>query len=225
MFHSIVCTLLLLTGNPPVLSELRAAGQGEPAIQAPAPQVPFHVPSFPNVSCPIMGKPASTKLFTDTDSGRIYICCKRCVKDIQAAPAVAYRSAYPADTKVDNKVCPVSGAQITKDSPTVTLQGFTFFVAGPADVAKAREQSQAILAKLHDPKLVDLRNTTCPVSGAAVERNNIVVIDGTIVHLSSGKQLEEVAKDPLRILKQAQAIRAKELSDVGAQKPGESTPK
>jgi len=176
------------------------------AQRAPAVSTPI----YPNASCPIMGKPISTRLYTDTEKGRIWICCKGCVKDILADVATAYRTAYPADKKLENKLCPVSGLQIEKDAPTVVLQGFQFYVRGKAEVALAREQAQIVLAKLNDPKLVDLENQTCPVTGEAAAKNTFVVIAGTIVRLASAKAAEEAAKDPAKVLAKAKELRAKE---------------
>jgi hypothetical protein len=182
-------------------------------------------PIFPNPSCPIMGKPVSTKLFAETEKGRIYICCKSCVKDILADVPTAYRTAYPTDKKAENKICPVTGGDITKESPTVVLQGFEFFVRAKEDVAKAREHAQIVLTKLHDPKLVDLENKTCPVTGEPTAKNTFVVIEGTIVRLSSPKLLEEVAKDPAKVLRKAKEIRAKEGQEKAAGESGSGAKK
>lgn len=197
--HTFLALILLLA---PARQEKSSA----PIAQATTASTPIYA----NASCPIMGKPVSTKLFAETDKGRIYICCKGCVKDILADVPTAYRTAYPSDKKVANKICPVSGGAITKDSPTVVLQGFEFFVRGKEDVRAAQENSQVILAKLNDPKLVDFDNKTCPVTGEPVVKNAFVVIDGTIVRLSSAKLFEEVAKDPAKVLAKAKEIRAKE---------------
>ena len=206
--HSFLAIALLLS---PAWQEK----QPPPAPQqAPAASTPL----YPNPSCPIMGKPVSTKLFAETEKGRIFICCKSCVKDIMADVPTAYRTAYPTDKKVENKACPVTGGEITKDSPTVVLQGFEFFVRAQADIRTARENSQTVLAKLNDPKLVDLENQSCPVTGEATARNTFVVIEGTIVRLSSTKVLEEVAKDPTKILTKAKEIRAKEEKEKAARK-------
>lgn len=182
--------------------------------QQPAPSVPqtpaVSSPLYPNASCPIMGKPISTKLLAETENGRIYVCCKGCIKDILADVPTAYRTAYPSDKKVANKICPVTGGEIAVDSPTVVLQGFEFFVRNKDDVRLARENSQIVLAKLNDPKLADLANQTCPVSGEVVARNAFVVIEGTIVRLSSAKLFEEIAMDPAKVLSKAKEIRAKE---------------
>lgn len=185
--------------------------KGEPQASDAAKTVSIAAPIYPNASCPIMGKPVSTKLFADTDKGRIYVCCKSCVKDILADVATAYRTAYPTNKVVENKICPVSGGAITKDSPTVVLQGFTFFVRGPQDVAPAREHAQIVLAKLNDPTLVDLENETCPVTGEPVAKNTFVVIEKTIVRLASVRNLDEISKDPAKVLKKAREIRAKEV--------------
>ena len=192
--------ILLLT---PVTQDKTSAPVAQPTPTA-------STPSYPNASCPIMGKPVSTKLFAEADKGRIYICCKGCVKDILADVPTAYRTAFPSDTKVANKVCPVTGGEITKDSPTVVLQGFEFSVRGKAEVAVAREQAQIVLAKLHEPRLVDLENETCPVTGEKAAKNSFVVIQGTIVRLASPKAADEAAQDPAKILAKAKEARARE---------------
>ena len=193
-----------------------ALGQDKPPAPVAQSSSPVGAPIYPNPSCPIMGKPVSTKLFAETEKGRIYICCKGCVKDILADVAVAYRTAYPTDKKVANKICPVTGGEITKDSPTVVLQGFEFFVRNKEAIRAAQENSQVVLAKLNDPKLVDLDNKICPVTGEAVVRNTFVVIDGTIVRLSSPKLFEEIAKDPAKALAKGKDIRAKEEKEKAA---------
>lgn len=203
--------ILLLT---PVTQDKTSAPVAQPTPTA-------STPSYPNASCPIMGKPVSTKLFAEADKGRIYICCKGCVKDILADVPTAYRTAFPSDKKVANKVCPVTGGEITKDSPTVVLQGFEFFVRSKEQVRPAQENSQVVLAKLNDPKLVDLDNKTCPVTGEAVAKNTFVVIDSTIVRLSSAKLLDEIAKDPAKVLAKAKEIHAKEQKEEKERKDGQ----
>ena len=140
------------------------------------------------------------------------------MKDILDDVEVAYRTAYPTDKKVENKICPVTGGEIVKDSPKTVLQGFEFFVRGKEDVPKAREHSQVVLAKLNNPKLVDLDNKTCPVTGEATVKNTFVVIEGTMVRLSSAKLLDEITKDPAKVLSKAKEIRAKEEKEKAAGK-------
>lgn len=202
-----------------------AMGQEKQAPVPPKATPTIATPIYPNASCPIMGKPVSTKLFAETEKGRIYICCKSCVKDILDDVPVAYRTAFPTDKKTENKICPLTGGEITKDSPTVALQGFQFFVRRQEDVPKARENSQIVLAKLNDPKLVDLANKTCPVTGEPTVKNTFVVIDGTIVRLSSAKLLDEIANDPFKVLSKAKEIAAKEEKEKAAGKPQGETKK
>lgn len=175
------------------------------ALTAPT-HVSVQPPIYANTSCPIMGKPVSTRIFAETAKGRIFVCCKSCVPDILENVDVAYRTAYPANKRVANSKCPVTGAEISKDSPTVVLQGFEFSVKDSAAAALAREESQVVLAKLNDPKLVDLANKKCPVTGSAVTRNAFAVIDGYIVRLSSQKCIEEVEKDPAKVLAKAKEL-------------------
>ncbi|MFN0241379.1 MAG: hypothetical protein ACKVWV_00645 [Planctomycetota bacterium] len=179
------------------------------------------VPIYANPSCPIMGKPVSTRLFAETEKGRIYVCCKSCIKDIFDDLDPAYRTAFPTNKKIENTKCPVSGKEIKTDSPTVVLQGFEFFVADSVAVRRAREESQIVLAKLNDPKLTDLANSTCPVTGEATVKNAFVVIDGHLVRLSSPKLIEEIEKDPAKVLAKAKELRAKEEKERDAAGTGE----
>ncbi len=190
------------------------------APQATTPQADaVVVPSSPNTTCPIMGKPISMRLFTDTKYGRIYICCKACVKDIQADVEHAYKTAYPTTEKIENKVCPVTGGAITKDAVRVELQGHDFLVADKAAAAVASDDAQATLAKLLDPKLVDVGNRACPVTGEAVAKNVIAVMEGRIVRFASPKAIEEARKAPKKTLAKALELRAQEERERAAADP------
>jgi hypothetical protein len=178
-----------------------------PATAAPS---PVSVPTYPNTTCPIMGKPISTKLYTDIDYGRIYICCKACIKDIRADPETAYKAAYPTKEAIQNTVCPITGKEIQKGASRAELQGREFAVCSADCVALARADAQVVLAKLADPRLVDVGNKTCPVTGEPVAANAFCVVDGHVVRLSSTKVLEDVAKDPAKALGRAKEIRKRQ---------------
>lgn len=184
--------------------------------QTPAstPQPAVIVPVFNNTSCPIMGKPVSTKLFVDTPKGRIYMCCKSCIQDIRDDVDGAHASAYPLVQKIANAVCPVTGTQLDpKQARTMVLQGYEFSVASEDAVARARENAQVTLVRLTHPEAIDLQNGLCPVSGEPAEKNTIVVIGDTIVHLSSRQCIPLVQSAPQRFLDRAKELRAKELHD------------
>jgi hypothetical protein len=203
--------LLLLCASAPLRAAPRQADARKPA-PATAEVV---VPAWPNPTCPVMGKPISTRLHTDTKHGRIYICCKACVKDIQADVESHYKASYPTTTKVENAICPVTGRALAgegapKEPVVVLLQGREFKVADKEAAALASDDAQATLAKLLDPKLVDVKNATCPVTGEAVAKNTIVVHDGRIVRLSSLRVLDEYKKDAAKSLGKALEIRARQ---------------
>ncbi len=204
VFHPILVLIVFASIFVPT-----SAAQQKPSGDAVTAQseVAVSVPLYANPSCPIMGKPVSTTLFADTAKGRIYVCCKGCIKDIHADVETAYRTAFPADKKIVNTICPVTGKEITKDSPAIVLQGFEFSVHDAAAARLAVEESPIVIAKLNDPKLVDLANKTCPVTGEAIVKNAFVVIDGQIVRLSSPRLVEEVQKDPAKVLAKAKELR------------------
>jgi uncharacterized protein (UPF0212 family) len=171
------------------------------------------IPMYPNATCPIMGKPISTRLYVDTEKGRIWVCCKSCNKEILADVPKAHQTAYPKITKLANELCPVTGKKIEKDSPRVTLQGFEFSVANKEAATAAAGDVQVVLAKLNDKELVDLGNTTCPVTGEAVGKNAFVVIGKTIVRVSAPKVLEEVKKGPAKVLEKARELKSRQPAD------------
>lgn len=213
--------ILFVAGLALAVAPLSPANQDSTPIPAPAVQTveAVQVPAFPNTTCPVMAKPISTRLYTDTKFGRIYICCKACVKDIQADVEHTYRTAYPTTEKLENKTCPVTGKAITKDAARVELQGRDFLVADKAAAVVALDDAQATLAKLADPKLVDVGNATCPTTGEPVARNTIALIDGHIVRFATVKAIEAAKTDAKVTLAKARELRAKEDRERGEKSP------
>ena len=192
-------------------------------ISGPRGDLEVSVPTFPNASCPVMGKPISQKLFVDTDFGRVYVCCKGCNKKVAADPAAAAKSAYPKVVKVGNKHSPVSGKAIdpaAKTPVTITLQGREIALASADELAAAKAAPQLVLAKSADEKLVDVGNALCPLTGEAVDPNDFVVIDGRLVHLAASASLDDVKKDPKSVLEKALAQKPSEPSEKSEKKGG-----
>ncbi len=161
------------------------------------------VPTYPNVNCPVMGKPASTKVFVDTIYGRVYLCCASCNKKVRQDPEGTYKAAYPKTTQAKNTVCPVSGDAIEAGSPTVKLQGYEINLCCKDCVKPAQDDAQVVLAKALNPKLKDVGNTTCPISGKPVVKNAFIVIGDEIVHLSASTCVQDAEKVPAETLKKA----------------------
>ncbi len=179
------------------------------APQDPAPPE-VRVPLYPNAACPIMGKPISTKLYAETDHGRIWVCCKSCIVDILADVPTAHASAWPTVEKRTNELCPVTGKAILEDSPRVVLQGYEFSVLDAKALVRARADHQATLARLLEPALEDVGNATCPVTDQPVVANQIVVIGTAIVRVSDARALEPIQADPAGVLAKARRLRAEE---------------
>lgn len=187
---------------PLVLGSVLA--QAEPAPTPPAsPGLRVEVPTFPNPTCPIMGKKVSMPLFVDTDAGRFYICCKPCIKKILADVPAATKTAYPTTKELDNKLCPVSGEPIGDDAVAVMLQGYSFRVCCAACVATARADSQITLTKLLREGVVDVGNTVSPDSGEPVAKNQFVLVGNSIVRLASAKSVDSIEKQPAKMLQKA----------------------
>ena len=187
------------------------------AAQSPSPsEPPVRVPTFPNSTCPIMGKKVSTKLFIDIEYGRVYICCKGCDKKILRAPELAYKTAFPSSEKIDNTVCPVSGLPIGEDAVAVSLQGVEFRVAAAEHATAAIADAQIVLNKLKNPALVDVGNRVCPISGAPAQANAFAIIGKHLVRLASPEHLAAVEKAPAATLKKAQQLARSEAKPVPA---------
>jgi hypothetical protein len=195
MLHLLIVAALFT----PVL----AISDGAPAAANVQNLASARVPTHPNASCPIMGKPISLKLHTDTPRGRIWVCCKSCIADIHADVELAYRTAYPTERTVESETCPVTGKPLNADSPQVALQGLRFRVFDAAAAKQAVAESQIVVARLLEPKLVDVANALCPIDGKPTSANAFVVIDGRIVRLSTPKHVEQAAKTPAQTLQRA----------------------
>lgn len=201
----LIAATLFSTPSAPFAALAANAGVAQAPTQAAAQAAAVRVPVHPNSTCPIMGKPISLKLFTDTELGRIWVCCKGCIADIQDDVQLAYRSAYPTVREIEAQKCPVTGRELREPSPFVELQGLRFRVFDHAAAQVARTHSQRTLARVLEPHLVEVGNAVCPIDGKPVSPNAIAVIEGRIVGLSSPKHVEELSKDPAGALKRALA--------------------
>lgn len=189
----------------PLLSALMALPL---AAQDPPAPPRAEVPTFPNPTCPIMGKKVSMPLFVDTDLGRFYVCCKPCYKKVLADVPAAHKTAYPVVQEVANPTCPVSGEPIGPEAVAVVLQGYSFKVCCDGCVPAARQHSQVTLTRITRPRSIDVGNRTCPLTGAEVVPNAFVVVDDAIVHLAAARLAEQAGKDPAAVLAKARQIAA-----------------
>jgi hypothetical protein len=223
--------LVLLVGV-----SLPAAADDAPAAPAPAaPATPTEpaptepaapavtVPTYPNTTCPIMGKAASKAMFADTIHGRIYVCCPPCIAKILKDPERAYAAAYPVAKKAGNSVCPITDKALAADAVTVVLQGYEVGVCATC-AKQAQENSQIVLAKALDSKIVEIRNRTCPITNQPVATNAFCVIGNELVHLSDPKAVEEVKKDPVKALQAAKDIVARQDAAAAAAAPAPGQP-
>lgn len=183
--------------------ETRKGAAAKPESKPEAKPAPALVtPRFPNANCPIMHKPASEALYLDTAEGRIYVCCLPCIDEVRGDVSAAAREAWPATQQVENRLCPVTGKPVPENAPKLKLQGYEFSLCSQGCVERARQNSQATLARLMTPGLTDLRNERCPLTREPVV-NEVCVIESTLIHLSSSDCLEHIASQPREVLNRA----------------------
>jgi hypothetical protein len=214
-------TLLLAAAAVGALVVSGPARADEPAKPAPPPPV-VSVPTYANASCPIMGKPASKVLYTDTDWGRVYVCCAPCMKKIQQDPQRAAQAAYPVVKKAGNVLDPVTNQPVGDKPYLIVLQGWEIALSSEDNAKTARADSQITLAKALDPAVVEVGNHTDPLTGRPVVANAFVLLDKNLVRLSGPDGVAEVKKDPQKALDAARKIAAKEAEERAKAK--ETTP-
>lgn len=197
-----ISRLLLLACLLPIAS-LLAQTPTEPKTP-PEPRV--EVPTWPNATCPIMGKKVSLPLFVDTERGRFYVCCKPCFKKILANVDAAYRTAFPVVRELQISTCPVSGKPIGDAPVTMQLQGYSFRLCGEACRSTAVADAQVILARLLHANLREVGNQTCPVTDQPVQPNHFVLVDDHLIRLADAGQVAAVRKAPAAMLAKAKEL-------------------
>ena len=173
------------------------------------------VPTYPNPTCPIMGKPISDILYTEVEQGRIYLCCPPCAKKVKVDPKRAYDAAYPTTKAAGNKVCPVTGKALKADAPTVLMQGITFGLCSECCKDTVKANPQVALVKAMDPGVTDVANLKCPITGEPVAKNVFCLVGKDLVRLSTPACVDEVKKDPAAALKKAKDDAAKAKKAAG----------
>jgi hypothetical protein len=205
----VAAVIAVLASSSPALAEESAPAPAPGAPQQPTAPV-VAVPTFENKTCPIMAKPSSKALFTDTaEHGRVYVCCMPCVPRILKDQDRAYAAAYPNPKKVENTVDPLTGEALGPDAATVSLQGYEIRVA-PKNVKSAQANAQIVLTKALRPKVVDIRNLTSPVSGKPVAANVFVLVDDDMIRLAAPAEVDVVKRDPEKARKAAKEIAARQ---------------
>lgn len=81
------------------------------------------------VSCPVSGKPADPKVFTELDGKKVYFCCPGCKPQYEAEPAkfaAALANGYTYQTQ-----CPVSGEPVDPASFVELAGGQKIYLCCP----------------------------------------------------------------------------------------------
>jgi len=155
---------------------------------------PFHG----NEKCPITGRPIDKKKSLSHEGQKVYFCCAGCQTKGKADVAGMVKKAYTKVTKIGNEKCPISGQVVPKGKgKTVVFQGKETRVCC-GNCAKAFTKTPNLnLTKALNPKLVDLKNTQCPVmTKKAVKPDMFVTYKGKIIHLCCPGCDRRLQKDP-----------------------------
>jgi len=160
------------------------------------------VPFYGNETCPISGKPVDKSKSVTYEGQKIYVCCGKCKKMVKAKPAAFLAKAYPKDKVVDmkNAKCPIRGGKAAKGVSVVFQGRKVHFCCPGCDKAFMKEPNKK-LAMLENPKLKDLGNKTCPVTGEENEADNFVIYKDQIINICCAGCAKDLQKDPKKYLR------------------------
>jgi YHS domain-containing protein len=163
------------------------------------------VPFYGNATCPVMtDKPINKRFFVEHEGQRIYVCCKKCLKVVQAKPEEYLPKAYPPNkvTEVKAEKCVVMGKDLKANAEAVVWQGYKVPLCCKKCVAKFLEEPNKTLTRALNPTYTMAANTMCPVMPEEkVVRDNFFVYKGQIINLCCDSCVQEAQDDPEKVLK------------------------
>lgn len=207
------------------LAFLAAAPSGDDAKKPAAPAAAeVAVPFFGNAVCPVSNKPAAHDKYAEKDGERIYTCCGKCEKAVEADFDKFKATAYPADKVVDiaNATCPI-GHKKAKDSVTTDWQGHRVrFCCADCKSEFLKAPNKNLELALH-PDLKLAENAKCPVSGEDdADGDTFVVYRNVLVNLCCADCADKFKADPEKYAKAAGVDFSKEeAGKKDAKKDGE----
>ncbi len=186
------------TDDPAKKQEPRepAASKQEPDARA------VTIPFFGNKNCPVSGEAIDRTAVLELEGQPVYFCCKKCVAKGKDDPKAMLAKAYPADKVVDlkNTMCPVMAEPVGDATDTVTVMGRKMRLCCDGCAEDVVAHPVAMLARLENPKLVDLENKTCPISEKPAFGKFVAVYQGKMMRLCGDACVEKVRKDPEKAL-------------------------
>jgi len=160
-----------------------------------------------NTKCPVGGEDVDKESHFDWNGVRIHLCCPDCKPLLEKEPEVALeklglKAAKDAEGKtvVDlaNANCPIMGKPVKPDV-ACDLDGVRTRFCCPNCVKKARKDPAPMYKALgygYIPAVIDLRNTTCPMSGNPVDKAVFADADGIRVRFCCAECVDGFKKDP-----------------------------
>ena len=159
-----------------------------------------------NTKCPVGGEDVDADSHVDWNGVRMHLCCPDCKPKVEKEPEAALEKlglkvAKNAEGKpvVDlaNANCPIM-AKPAKPDVSADLDGVRIHFCCPGCDKKTKKDPAAAFQKLgygYIPAVIDLRNTTGPISGKPVGEA-VADAEGIRMHLCCPDCVEGVQKDP-----------------------------
>jgi len=163
-------------------------------------------------TCMISGKPAKKGLVAEAKGYHIKVCCKRCLKKIEADPA-KYAKKFEAavisqqSKNYPLKVCPISGEKLGKmgKPAKIVIDNHLVELCCKGCTKKANKKKAEIIAKITDAAYKTQSHSktmaTCPVSGKPVGKKPVELMHGTtLVQFCCKKCKAKFVKNPSKFL-------------------------
>jgi YHS domain-containing protein len=181
----------------------------KPAESRPA-TAKVHAPFFGNEKCPISGEAVDRKFSAELDGQLVYFCCGKCKgKAAEGTKENAKKlaeKAYPTDKVIDlkNENCPVMGEKVGDSKATTVVMGRKIHLCCDDCAPDVKKAPIAFLALATNPKLTDVGNTKCPISGKEVSANDVVIYKDKVVRMCCPKCADGFEKDADKSLAEAE---------------------
>lgn len=140
-------------------------------------------PEF-SATCPVSGGPAKEAHCIEFEGAHLYFCCDNCPKAFEADPA---KYAAPAHHQMAHTgeivqvACPFSGQPCNPEA-TLDVNGVTVAFCCNNCLGKAKKSDDVVALVFTDISMGFTTQTTCPVSGEAINPEQFCEYEGRRVY-------------------------------------------
>jgi len=150
-------------------------------------------------TCPVSGKKLESKeFFVQVMNKRIYTCCAKCIKKVEANPALYLDK---LEGRKPQTACPISGDPVEKDTFTLVQGQKVYFCCPGCDKKFEAEPERFFDAFAKAGVVAESANEFCPVSQEEhAEPDVFVTYKGRRIHFCCWDCVKPFSKNPDKYL-------------------------